>query len=97
MTKKVLKKKNKLRDDLHIEERVYVLAEIIRKKSPPGKFHKQSVQNVSYFKKDAVFTISKKKRIGDIMHYWVRDTKNNKNMTKHFLRSVVFTLKSNFM
>ena len=48
--KKSTQEKKKLRDDLHIEERVYVLAEIIRKKSPPGNFHKQSVQNVSYFK-----------------------------------------------
>ena len=76
---------------------MYVLAERIQKKSAPGKFYKQSVQNVSYFNKGTVFVIRKKKTIGGITYYWVRDTKNNKNMTKHFLRSEIFALKSNFM
>ena len=59
--KKVLKKKRKeLRENLKIGERVYVLAERIRKKSAPGKFHKQSVQNISFFNKDTVYTIRKK-------------------------------------
>ena len=76
---------------------MYVLAERIQKKSVPGKFYKQSVQNVSYFNKDTKFVIRKKKNIGGIAYYWVRDTKNNKNMTKRFLRSEIFALKSNFI
>ena len=76
---------------------MHVLAERIQKKSAPGKFYKQSVQNVSYFNKDTVFIIRKKKNIGGITFYWVRETKNNKNMTKRFLRSEIFALKSYFM
>ena len=76
---------------------MYVLAERIRKKSAPGKFCKQSVQNVSYFNRDTVFVIRKKKTIGGIKYKWVRDTKSNKNITKRFLRSEIFALKSNFM
>ena len=53
-TKNYSRKRKKLRDDL------YVLAERIQKKSAPDKFYKQSVQNVSYFNKDAVFIIKKK-------------------------------------
>ena len=94
---KYSRKRKKLRDGLYIGERVYVLAERIRKKCTPGKFYKQSVQNVSYFNKDMVFVIRKKKNVGDITYYWVRDMKNNKNMTKRFLRSEIFALKSNFM
>ena len=45
-------KKKQLRTDLSIGERVYVLAERIKKKSTPGKFYKQSVQNISYFNKE---------------------------------------------
>ena len=41
--KKYHKKRRKLRENLNICERVYVLAERIRKKSAPGKFYKQSV------------------------------------------------------
>ena len=58
--KKYSKKRKKLRENLNIGERVYVLAERIRKKSAPGKFYKQSVQNISFFNKDTVYTISKK-------------------------------------
>ena len=47
--KKYSKKRKKLREDLNIGEKVYVLAERIRKKSAPGKFYKQSVQKISYF------------------------------------------------
>ena len=48
--KKYSRKRKKLRDDLNIGEKVYVLGEGIKKKSASGKFYKQSVQNISYFK-----------------------------------------------
>ena len=59
--KKYLKKRKKLREDLNIGEKVYVLAERIRKKSAPGKFYKQSVQNISYFSKET-YILSGKNR-----------------------------------
>ena len=58
--KKYDKKRKKLRENLTIGEKVYVLAERIKKKSTPGKFYKTSVQNISYFNKDTVFIIRKK-------------------------------------
>ena len=51
--------KKKLREELLIGEKVLVLAEGIKKKVAPGKFFKQSVQNISYFNKDRVFMIRK--------------------------------------
>ena len=59
--RKYSKKRKKLREDLFIGERVYILAERKRKKSAPGKFCKQSVQNISYFNKDTIFTVRKNK------------------------------------
>lgn len=50
--KKCSAKKKKLTEDLSIDGKVYVLAERIKKKSAPGKFYKQFVQNMSYFNKD---------------------------------------------
>ena len=41
--KKYDRKRKKLRENLNIGEKVYVLAERIKKKSAPGKFYKQSV------------------------------------------------------
>ena len=50
--KKYSSKKKQLKENLSIGEKVYVLAERIKKKSVPGKFYKQSVQNISYFNKE---------------------------------------------
>ena len=62
-------KKRKLRDALFVGERVYVLAERIKKKSASGKFYKQSVQNISYFNKDKTFIIRAVQSIGGIKYY----------------------------
>ena len=62
-------KKRKLRDELFVGERVYVLAERIKKKSASGKFYKQSVQNISYFNKDKTFIIRAVQSIGGIKYY----------------------------
>ena len=67
--KKCSAKKKKLREDLSIDGKVYVLAERIKKKSAPGKFYKQSVQNMSYFNKDKIFAIWKIQTINQIKYY----------------------------
>ena len=86
-----------MRDKLNTAERVYVLTERIKKKSAPGKFYKQSVQNISYFNKDTIFTVRKKQTIDEITYYWVTNTSNNKNITKGFSKSEPFALRSNFL
>ena len=50
-------KKRQLREDLSICEKVFMVAEQIKKKSAPGKFYKQSVQNISYFNKEKILKI----------------------------------------
>ena len=52
---------------------MYVLAERIKKKSAPGKFYKQSVQKISFFNKETVNTIRKKKMIDGIRYYWIKN------------------------
>ena len=93
--KKYDRKRKKPRKNLNIGEKVYVLAERIKKKSAPGKFYKQSVQNISFFNKDTVFTIRKKQLIDKIMYYWVKSPLADLN--KHFPRSELFALKSIFL
>ena len=46
--KKYSTKRKKL-DELFVSEKVFILAERIRKKAAPGRFYKQSVQNINYF------------------------------------------------
>ena len=92
--KKYSEKRKKSWEDLKTGERVYLLAERIKKKSAPGKFYKQSVQNISYFNKETVYTIRKKQLIDGIRYYWVRSPIND--LPKRFLRTEIFALKSNF-
>ena len=92
--KKYLRKRKKLRKDLEISEKVYVLAERIKKKSAPGKFYKQSLQNISYFNKEQVYRIRKKGTINGIKYYWVKSSLTD--LPKRFQRSELFALRANF-
>ena len=94
--KKYSTKRRELRDELFIGEKVYVLAERIRKKNAPGKFYKQSVQNVSYFNKDKTFIVRAIRSISGIKYYWLRNSETNRNLPKRFQRTEFFALKSNF-
>ena len=80
---------------MNIIEKVLVLAEIIRKKSAPGKFYKQTVQNISYFNKENIFFIRKKQKIRKISYYWLKDPQN-KRLTKRFQRTKLFAINNNF-
>ena len=89
------RKKKKTRKNVNINEKVLVLAEIIRKKSAPGKFYKQSVQNISYFNKENIFFIRKKQKIHKNSYYWLKDSQNNR-LTKRFQSTKLFAINNNF-
>ena len=88
-------KKKQLRTDLSISERVYMLAERIKKKSAPGKIYKQSVQNINYFNKKKIFMIRAKQTINKITYYWLKNSETNRNASKTFSRFELFALRSN--
>ena len=67
-----------------VGEKVLVLAERIKKKAGPGKFYKQSVQNISDFNEDRTFIIRKIQLIDNIKNYWLIDAQNNRRVTKRF-------------
>ena len=90
-------KRKKLRERLFVGEKVLVLAERIKKKAAPGKFYKQSVQNISYFNKDKTFIIRKIRTIDCIKYYWLEDAQNNKKLTKRFQRTELFAARGNFV
>ena len=94
--KKYKAKRRKFRENLNICEKVLVLAERIRKKSAPGKFYKQSVQNISYFNKEKTFSIRKKRKIDQITYYWLKNLQSNRNLTKRFQRTELFAISNNF-
>ena len=80
--KKYSLKKKQLRENLSISEKVYVLAERIKKKSAPRKFHKHSVQNISYSNKEKIFTVRTVQTIDKITYYWLKNTETNRKVTK---------------
>ena len=94
MTKKTNSvKKKQLRTGLSIGERVYVLAERIKKKSVSGKFYKQSVQNISYFNKEKMFVNRAKQTIDKITYYWLKNSETNRKVVKRYflLLKTIFT------
>ena len=88
-------KEKKLRENLNVGERVYILAERIKKKSTPGKFYKQSVQNNSYFNKEIIYIIRKKKIADGIRYYWLKSPLTD--LGKRFQRTELFALQENFI
>ena len=62
-------KRKELRENLNINKKVLALAERIRKKSAPGKFYKQSVQNITYINEEKIFFIRKRQKIDKISYY----------------------------
>ena len=89
------RKRKRLREKLDVGERVYVLAERIKKKSTPGKFYKETVQTVSYFNKETVYIVRKRKEIDNINYYWIKCPLSD--LKKQFLRSELFALKESFI
>ena len=94
--KKYLVKGRKLRENLNIGEKVLVLPARIKKKSAPGKFYKQFVQNIAYFNKGKPFSIRKKQKVDKIHYYWLVDLQTSRNVQKRFQRTKLFAIKNNF-
>ena len=94
--KKVLKKKRKeLRENLKIGERVYVLAERIRKKAPQASSI-NSLYRTSVSLTRIQYILSEKKQIiGGIRYYWIKCP--IADLPERFSRSELFALRSNFM
>ena len=91
------KKRKRERENLDVGEKVLVLDERIKKKSAPGKFYKQTIQNISYFNKKTVFTIRHKQKMDKKTYYWIKNVENNKYLLKRFERSEIFVIVNKFV
>ena len=90
-SKKYFAKKKQLREDLSIDEKIFKFAERMKKKSVPGKFYKQSIQNISYFNKEKIFIIRAIQMIDRIKYYWLENAETNKKLSKRFMRPELFS------
>ena len=67
-----------------------------KKKGRPEGFKSSSVQNISYFNKEKIFTIRAIQAINKITYYWLKNTETNRKVTKRFARTELFALRNNF-
>ena len=92
--KKCFRKWKKLRENLNIGEKSVYFRRKNKEKDCTWTIYKQSVQNISYFNKDVIYSIRKKHIIDNIRYYWLKSPL--KNLPKRFQRTELFALKSNF-
>ena len=89
------KQKRKLREPLNINEKVFVLAERIKKKDAPKFLFKSTTENIPFFNKKEIFTIERYLLIVNTYYYWLKNEKNEK-MNKRFIREELFALENNY-
>ena len=94
--KKYLRINKKLRVPLEIGEDILLLSSRIKKKSDPGKFYKSTVDNKSFFDKNAIFTITTRQNIDNKTFYWIKNKKTNKKVLFRMIREEIYTLTGNF-
>ena len=77
--KKINRRKRKLRSPLNLDEKVLALAERLKTKDTPRNLFKASTDNMSFFNRDIIFTISKIATLNNGTYlYWVKeDSKKN--------------------
>ena len=89
------KQKRKLREPLNINEKVFVLAERIKKKDAPKFLFKSTTENIPFFNKKEIFTIERYLLIENTYYYWLKNEKKEK-MNKRFIREELFALENNY-
>ena len=93
---KKVKRQKKIRNPLLLDEKVFVLAERLKKKDAPSKFYKASTDNIPYFNRDKIFTIYKRAKLSRGSYlYWLEDENHNK-IEGRFLRQELFALNKQF-
>ena len=82
---KIDKKKRTLRSPLHLSEKVFVMAERLKKKDAPRKLFKASTENKPFFNRNQIFTIYKRVKLNNGSYlYWVEV--DGKKINGRFLR-----------
>ena len=89
------KRKRKLHEPLEIGEKVFILAERIKKKDAPGVLLKSTTENIPFFNKKEIFIIKKYILIDNVYNHWIKK-ENDENINKRFMREELFALKNNF-
>ena len=92
---KINRRKRTLRSPLNLSEKVFVLAERLKKKDASSKLFKALTENMPFFNRNRIFTIYKRAKLNDGSYlYWVEE--DGKKIKGRFLRQELFALKQQF-
>ena len=88
---KSIGEKKTLRSPLNLSEKVFVLAERLKKKDAPSKLFKASTENMPFFNRNRIFTIYKRAKLnnGNYLN-WVEE--DGKKIKGRFFRQELFAL-----
>ena len=86
-----------LRELLAVGEKVFVLAERLKKKDALGVFYKSTTENKPFFDKDEIFFIRRIAFINNSYNYWISKTVSGEKINKRFVRQEPFALKEQFI
>ena len=82
---KIDRRKRTLRSPLNLSEKVFVLAERLKKKDAPSKLYKASTKNMPFFNRNRAFSIYKRAKLNNSSYlYWVEE--DVKKIKGRFLR-----------
>ena len=84
-----------MRSPLNLSEKVFVLAERLKKKDAPSKLFKASTENMPYFNRNRIFTIYKRAKLNNGSYlYWVEE--DGIIIKDRFLRQELFAINNQF-
>ena len=92
---KIDRRKRTLRKPLNLGQKVLVFAERLKKKDTPGNLYKASIDNMSFFNRDRIFTIYKRAKLNNGTYlYWVEE--DGEKINGRFLRQELFAINKQF-
>ena len=92
-----IRKRKKLREPLHVSDRVLILASRLKKKDAPGVLYKSTTENKPYFSRKQVYVIKKVVKIGNTYNYWISEEGKDQIIPNRFFRQELFALNDQFL
>ena len=92
-----IRKRKKLREPLHVSDRVLILASRLKKKDAPGVLYKSTTENKPYFSRKQVYVIKKVVKIGNTYNYWISKEGKDQIIPNRFFRQELFALNDQFL
>ena len=92
-----IRKRKKLREPLHVSDRVLILASRLKKKDAPGVLYKSTTENKPYFSRKQVYVIKKVVKIDNTYNYWISEEGKDQIIPNRFFRQELFALNDQFL